>query len=383
MASGMQEMTQLRGYIAASGPLKSWITGARALALLTGAADSGVLNLLREPSNPAEVAAATGMTPQSVVDLCLALEAHGIVRREGEYYQLTPEFHLLTAPDAALPLPKVLRQVGIITSTLEQLAPSDTTYTTMPGEDVLAMAEAAGISATSSTPHIAPRVMADAMPEVHATWETEARHLEVGCGVGNSLLGVVLSFPKVTAVGIEIEALTASEARRRASLLGIHDRIEVRQMDASDLRDEMVFDTIQWSQYFFPTPSRQIVLSAIHRALKPGGYLFMPWIGSISDDTAPSRRAVLGLGLRVMRSRGLFLPYLMDLLGDTPARRTGERRYGALLRLIFGRWGVPVRTVAELRSEVESAGFQVLRVIHLTVSDFNFARGFLLARRGS
>ena len=38
MAGGMQEITRLRGYMAASRSVKSWMTGARALALLIGAA---------------------------------------------------------------------------------------------------------------------------------------------------------------------------------------------------------------------------------------------------------------------------------------------------------------------------------------------------------
>jgi len=153
-------------------------------------------------------------------------------------------------------------------------------------------------------------------------------------------------------------------------------------MDACDLQDEAAFDTIQWSQYFFPTPTRAVVLRAMRRALKPDGYLFMPWIGSISDDTSPSRRSVLGLGLQALRFRSVVvLPCLTDVLGDTPARRQNERRLGAMLKLIFGRWGVPVCTVAELSSELESEGFRVLRTTRVMATEFNFARGFLLAQR--
>ena len=382
MAEGMHEIKQLRRNNAAGRSLNNWITGARALALLSGAADSGILSMLRESGTPAHIAATIGIDRQVVNDLCLALEAHGIVQRDGEAYRLTPDYLLLTSREAARPLASVLRQAKVMIGTLQDIAPSEATYTGMAGEDILAMAEAAGISAVSAARHLPMQVLASALPEARARWVAGAHHLEVGCGIGNTLLGLAISFPKVTAVGIEIDGLTAAEAERRAGLLGVTDRVQVRRMDACDLQDEAVFDTIQWSQYFFPTPTRAAVLRATRRALKPDGYLFMPWIGSISDDTLPSRRSVLRLALLALRFRSVVvLPCLTDLIGDTPARRQNERRLGALLKLMFGRWGVPVRTIGELSTELESEGFRVLRVIRLMATEFNFARGLLLAQR--
>jgi cyclopropane fatty-acyl-phospholipid synthase-like methyltransferase len=246
----------------------------------------------------------------------------------------------------------------------------------------LAMAEGAGISALSSAPHVSAEATGQMLPEVEALWKAGARHLEVGCGVGNALLGTVTTYPQVTAVGIEIDELTAAEAERRAGLLGLADRVEVRRMDACELQDESAFDTIQWSQFFFPTPTRPVVLQAMHRALKPGGYLFMPWLGSVSGDTSPRRGKMLQMTLRALRSGGLsFVPFLLDVLGDTPGRRKYERRFSALQRLLFSRWGVPVRTLGELESEVENSGFRVLRTIRTPANQFVLTRGFLLARR--
>jgi len=118
--------------------------------------------------------------------------------------------------------------------------------------------------------------IAKVMPEVEAVWQAGARHLEVGCGVGNALLGTVTTYQYVSAVGIEIDELTAAEAERRAQLLGVADRTDVRRMDSCDLQEEEAFDMVQWSQFSFPTASRPVVLRAMHRALRPGGYLFMP-----------------------------------------------------------------------------------------------------------
>jgi cyclopropane fatty-acyl-phospholipid synthase-like methyltransferase len=381
MSATPEEFLHLREYIRASQELVGWITGARVFALLSGAIDSGVLDALCTRSTAGQIAEVTGIDKQHVVDLCLALEVHGIVQRDGESYELTPDYALLSSPTAAIPLSNVIRQAMVTIRALQTIAPADVPYTATPTENILAMAAGAGVSALSSSPHVGQATMAKVMPEVEALWQAGARHLEVGCGVGNSLFGTVTTYPKVTAVGIEIEELTAAEAERRAGVLGVSDRVEVRRMDACELQDEDAFDTIQWSQFFFPTATRAVVLRAMHRALKPGGYLFMPWLGSASEDMSPSRSETLRTALRAMRSGGmLFLSYLNDFLGDTPRRRKKERRSAALNRLLFTQWGVPVRAVEELKPEIENSGFTVIRSAHLPVSQFVLTRGMLLAQ---
>jgi protein-L-isoaspartate O-methyltransferase len=372
----------LLGYIGASRDLISWIDGARAFALLSGAVDSGILNALHEKSTPERIASTTNVDLQRVVDLCLALEAHGVVVQEREYYQLTPDFARLASPTAAVPLTTVIRQAMVMIHALQTMSPSGPGYTAMPSEDILAMAEGAGISALSSSPHVSSGATGQMIPEVEALWQVGAHHLEVGCGIGNALLGTAATYPKVIAIGIEIDGPTAAEAERRADLLGLTDRVEVRRMDARELQDEEVYDTVQWSQFFFPAATRPIVLAAMLRALKPGGYLFMPWFGSLSGDPSAHRTEMLRMAVRALKSGGTsFLSYMNDVLRDTPGRRKKERRLAALLKMLFNKWGVPVRTAAELAAEVEGSGFRVLRTLHTPVNQFALTRGFLLAQR--
>jgi len=316
------------------------------------------------------------------MDICLALEAHGAILRDGESYQLAPDFAQLASPTAAVPLASVIRQAMVMMRTLQTIATPGASYTTLPVEDILAMAEGAGISAMSSAPHVSAKATGMAMPEVEAIWQPGAHHLEVGCGVGNSLLGIVTTYPKVIAVGIEIDEQTAREAEWRANLLGIADRVTVRRMDACQLQDEDSFDTIQWSQFFFPAGSRPVVLEAMQRALKPGGYLFMPWLGSPSSDVSPRRGEMWRMLLRALRSGDIsFVSYLNDMLGDTPGRRMKERRFASIQRLLFSQWGVPVRSMEELKAEIEGSGLKVLRSMHTPVNQFALTRGFLLAQR--
>jgi ubiquinone/menaquinone biosynthesis C-methylase UbiE len=382
MSVSYKEFLELREYIRASRELTSWITGAKVFALLNGAVDSGVMDALQTKRTAHQVAEITKIDNQIIVDMCLALKVHGIVQQVGEYYELTPDFALLSSPNAAIPLSNLIHYSGVMLRTLQTVSPTDVTYTTTSAEDILTMAEGSGISALSSSPHVGQDSIAQVMPEVETIWQEGAHHLEVGCGIGNSLFGTVTTYPNVTAVGIEINELTAAEAERRAYVLGVTDRVEVRRMDACELQDEGTFDTIQWSQFFFPTATRPIVLKAMHRALKPDGYLFMPWMGSVSNGLQPSRLQKLRIALRALRSGSAsYLGYINDIMGDTPKRRNKERRSAALNILLFTRWGVPVYTVEELESEIKSYGFKVIRSIHTPVSQFALTRGFLLAQR--
>jgi hypothetical protein len=205
MSASVEEMQQLQAYIRASRELMDWIAGAKAFALLCGAVDSGVIDALRTKSTAQRLAEVTGIDEQSITALCLALKGYGVVHRDGEHYELTPDFALLSSPTAAIPLSNVVRYAAVMTRVLQTIGPSDLSYTTTAAEDILAMAEGSGISALSSSPHVAQETIAKAMPEMEALWRAGARHLEVGCGVGNSLFGTVSNYSNVTAVGIEID----------------------------------------------------------------------------------------------------------------------------------------------------------------------------------
>jgi hypothetical protein len=59
-------------------------------------------------------------------------------------------------------------------------------------------------------------------PARHAHLTTHGgRHLELGCGVGNVLLSLLVAYPGLTAVGVELDPVTLAETRRRAQLLGV------------------------------------------------------------------------------------------------------------------------------------------------------------------
>jgi SAM-dependent methyltransferase len=325
-------MRELQAYFTASATLNTWVAGAQALALLRAALTAGLVEAARTARTPAEIAAITGVEEGRVADLCLALDAHGVLERRDGRYQLSADFATLSAPGSLKPLPPLVDLRLIEARTLEASAAPRQPYTTLPAEDLLAIAYGVTGDAASALYHARLRGwFAEQAPELHSLLEAGGHHAEFGCGIGGFLLGLLLTYPTMTAVGVEINASVIAETRRRAVELGVADRVELSHADVRELRDEETFDTVFWSQGFFPAESRAPVPAFIRRALKPGGYLLLP--GAEAGEPPETDD---------------------DLHGP-------QGRAYTLGRLIYGRWGVPSPPVGELRAEMEAAGFTFVR----------------------
>lgn len=345
---GEELVAAMRTYAAASQALDGWIAGAQAVALLRVVLEAGVLDAARVPRSSEQIASATGLTPERADDLCTALEAHGVFDRNEQTYRLSADFSVLLSADAPQSLRDMLNGVTVKMRALEgSVAGVD--YTSMSSEDMLAMALGIGTSALSPLRSGIAMLLDRALPEVAEQWRAGGRHLEVGCGVGNNLLAIAAAYPAVTAVGVEIDPAIAEEAHQRAVTLGVADRVEVRCQDARQLDEDEVFHTAQWSQAFFPADSRSSVLATVLRALVPGGYLLLPLLAKVPEETE--------------------------------GRRTLEGRTAAVHQLLFRSWGVPVLGEAELREEVEATGFTAQRTVAIPPGARTVSRSVLLARR--
>lgn len=307
---------------AANRILGSWLAGTERFLALAEATSTGIASALagdRSRSVPS-LAAATGLDREETARRCADLAAHGILERAGRRVRLAPDLQRLTAPDAVQDLKDV---VGTQLARLAALAGCVLTvrpYPTLSEADHLAVARNAG-AITPPLLTAAARVL-DGIEPLRAAWWRPARHVELGCGAGCQLLSPLLLHPGLSAVGVELSAAVADEARRRARVLGVADRVEIRVGDAGDLPEVASFDTAYWSQPFFPTPARAPSLGAALRALIPGGVFVAPVL--VEPPTAPSS--------------------------------AGARAWSIEL-LVFGAWAIPVLSPPALCEEIRAAGF--------------------------
>ena len=265
---------------------------------------------------------------------------------------------------------------------MSNLADTGKDYTALQSDEVLSVAQGI-ISALSCTRNFVGTAIGRLMPEARELWQSGARHLESGCGVGNNLFQILTTYPRVTAVGVEIEPATANEAKRRAALLDVLDRVEIRNMDACAMTDEAVYDTAQWSQFFLPAPCRAAALNAVFKAVRPGGYVFMPLLQSVSDNVWAYRREMLYGALRLIMSEPLMaLVYLNALLLTGPAQQKAEKKTLCFTgNRVWNMGSAGTATVKELRLEVEASGFRVLRAIPVPATRLFPIRGYLLVHR--
>lgn len=82
---------KISAHLEAEAALRPAMAAMRLVGLLQGAEQSGLLALLRTPALTAELAAATGIAEERVIDICRALDAHAVViQTEGRYHLADP-----------------------------------------------------------------------------------------------------------------------------------------------------------------------------------------------------------------------------------------------------------------------------------------------------
>lgn len=329
---------QLEAFAVASKVLNQWYLGAQALALLQATAQAGILTTMRRPHTAAELAAVTGRDPAWIADLCAALYGLGVLETGNSRFCLSPTFLHLMAPDAPQTLSNTLATQGIRIRALAECGAAKAACETMATDDVLTVAM--GIWGLPISPAaLASFASVDAaMPEARALWERGALHLELGCGAGRDLLHIALLYPKVTAVGIDLSGEALEQVREQAHALGIADRVQVVQQDARSVTDLARYDTIVWSQMYFPPEARAETVQVARHALKPEGFLLLPLQGEP--------------------------PATLDVL------RTPAGQQLALSRLVFREWGLRWYSRQQIQTEMEQAGFEVLRVVPHQRTDY-------------
>ena len=171
--------------------------------------------------------------------------------------------------------------------------------------------------------------------------------LEVGCGTGFVLSGVVQAFPHVRAVGSEIYTAGLAFASKRLP------DVELIQMDARNLPYEAEFDVVAAFDVIEHILEDVLVLQNFHRATKPGGYCLITvpqhqWLWSPMDEAACHKRRysrkelhdkVETAGFRVVRSTSfvtLLLPLMFAARLKRDANGGAELALNSLLNWALG-----------------------------------------------
>jgi SAM-dependent methyltransferase len=308
--------SQVNEYWKARNILNQWEQAACALALLRASLDAGVLDATREQCSVTEIASATNLEVDVVSDLCEGLLQFGVLEGSNGKFKLSPPFLILTAPDAPQTLANWLEDSGVWIRALKECHTGQKPYQSLPSDEIVTIARGAWGLPSSSQALDSFAELDASIPEIQKLWQRGGWHMELGCGVGRDLLRIAVSYPKVTVVGVDLSREVLDEVSAQARSLGIADRVQVRCCDARQIEEVGIYDTIMWSQIFFPSETREKTAHVAFQALKPGGYFLLPLL-----DNSP-----------------------MD-------------------RLIFRHWGLSYFSPGEIRAELEQAGFEFVHLV--------------------
>jgi len=316
---------------AAETALMEWSMAGNALAFLRAVHSHGGFDALREPATADEYATRTSIEPRHALHICMALEALQIVAHDGDRYRLTDGWATVSAPDRPVALSDRLAVATPLQQALAGCFAQASEFGEVDPDEAVALACSVWGVAKSPAALESWGGLDDAMPEVRDVWRAGARHAEFGCGAGRDLIRVAAMYPAVAVVGYDLLPHVLEHARRLAADCGVSDRVELRCEDVLAAQVEDAFETIVWSHMFFSGPDRVAAVASILRALKPGGYLIMP--------------------------------FMADLPAVDAVQPTTSVRTQLLIAVAYRRWNIQWPQGDELQAEMEGYGFIHLHTI--------------------
>ena len=252
------------------------------LGLFSALRDAGATGLA-----PAELAAATGTSPDPIATWCGAALAGDLVEYEGEQIVLDaitasilldedrPEYlggqflYTVTASLDYGEMAQVLRTGRTVQSrppryyrSIEQLTRQDIAVFF---EEALA-----------------------ALPDLVTQLVTGADVVDLHCGGGRWLVAVARRFPAARLVGVEAEPDSTARAMRLVQEAGLEQRIHIEAREVTSITHRDAFDLAYFQHALHELPDPAAALAAAWRALRPGGRLLvLGWcLPSGLDDLA-------------------------------------------------------------------------------------------------
>jgi predicted O-methyltransferase YrrM len=265
------------------------------LAGVAAAVETGVAGSLGEPSDAASLAARTALSVPLVTRLAEALVAAGLARRDGDMFVAGPGLAQVWEAGAGEATRAdlqagVLQRAALVEDAIAGRLQAGWAHT---DERVL---QAQGTLSASSIDVVEQLLLPTLDGIVERLDSGAGALLDVGTGVGAVTISFCRRHPLLRAVSIEPQQVPLELARRNIEAAGLGDRVELRQQLVQDLDDTAAFD-LAWLPGDFLAPAvLPAALTAVHRALRPGGWLITACGGGGDDRpraTGARLRAVL------------------------------------------------------------------------------------------
>jgi predicted O-methyltransferase YrrM len=268
----------------------AWISSAVAAAV-----EVDLPRYLSEPSHPDRLAALTGLSTPLVTRLAEALVAVGLARRHNDTFVVGPGLAEVWAGGAGEFIRADLRSNLLQTAAFveDAIARRLTGGWAHTDERVL---QAQGTLSASSIDTVDQLLLPMLDGLVARLDSGDGALLDAGAGVGAVTIAFCQRHPLLRAVSLEPQSAPLMLARRNVEAAGLGDRVELRQQLLEDLPDTRAFDLAWLAGDFLAHSILPAALDAVHRAVRPGGWLITGCVGGGDDSpraTAARLRAVL------------------------------------------------------------------------------------------
>jgi SAM-dependent methyltransferase len=250
--------------------LAATLDGLARVHLLKTGVHLGLFEALREARGAAELADRLGLAADLVAAWLRAAHAQGLVQERGERYRIGAFVTwLLDAPQATT-LHALLDQAadgyGPLLASLPEL---------------LKGAERPEFGSSSEAVRVAAITRLVEKPALRALASVPGarsarRVLDVGCGFGSYLAGLLERYRDCQGIGIELDPGVAEEARRTLREAQVSRRAEIRVGDFMTMElPKGTFDLVLVNHglHYFPPPERTALLRRARGRLSEGGTL--------------------------------------------------------------------------------------------------------------
>jgi ubiquinone/menaquinone biosynthesis C-methylase UbiE len=265
------------------------------LAAVAAAVEVDLPEFMGTPCDAASLAALTGLTEPLAARLGEALVAAGLAQRDGGMFVAGAGLAQAWKRDAGRVLQADLRTGLLQSAALVEDAIGGRLSAGWAHVDERVLQAQGTMSAGAVDfieEHLLPRL--DGLTQ--RLDSGDGAFLDVGAGVGAITIAFCQRHPSLRAVSLEPQQAPFELARANIVAAGLSDRVALRQQLVQELNDEASFDLAWLPGNFLPPAVLPSALGAVHRALRPGGWLLNACLGGGDDSpraAAARLRAVL------------------------------------------------------------------------------------------